>query len=92
MESKCFLILLYLVSEVLCIVLKYKLTDHYSPLLSYISHQALGAPYEMVKFVALTGKLPVALFASGSIDTPADAALVMQLGMDGVFLSNGECE
>ena len=49
----------------------------------------LGAPYELVKEVAATGKLPVVNFAAGGIATPADAALMMQLGVDGVFVGSG---
>ncbi len=49
----------------------------------------LGAPYELVKEVAETGKLPVVNFAAGGVATPADAALMMQLGMDGVFVGSG---
>lgn len=49
----------------------------------------LGAPYELVKEVASTGRLPVVLFCAGGIATPADAALVMQLGAEGVFVGSG---
>ncbi len=49
----------------------------------------LGAPYELVVEVASTGKLPVVNFAAGGIATPADAALMMQLGVDGVFVGSG---
>jgi len=49
----------------------------------------LQAPYELVKEVARTGKLPVVNFAAGGVATPADAALMMQLGMDGVFVGSG---
>jgi pyridoxal 5'-phosphate synthase pdxS subunit len=49
----------------------------------------MGAPYELVKEVAQTGKLPVLNFAAGGVATPADAALMMQLGMDGVFVGSG---
>ncbi|MFY9140671.1 MAG: pyridoxal 5'-phosphate synthase lyase subunit PdxS [Thermacetogeniaceae bacterium] len=49
----------------------------------------LGAPYELVKEVASTGKLPVVNFAAGGVATPADAALMMQLGADGVFVGSG---
>jgi pyridoxal 5'-phosphate synthase pdxS subunit len=49
----------------------------------------MGAPYELVKQVAETGKLPVVNFAAGGIATPADAALMMQLGVDGVFVGSG---
>jgi pyridoxal 5'-phosphate synthase pdxS subunit len=49
----------------------------------------LKAPYELVKEVAGTGKLPVVNFAAGGIATPADAALMMGLGVDGVFVGSG---
>lgn len=49
----------------------------------------LGAPYELVREVAATGKLPVVLFCAGGVATPADAALVMQLGAEGVFVGSG---
>ncbi len=49
----------------------------------------MGAPYELVVQVAQLGKLPVVNFAAGGIATPADAAMMMQLGMDGVFVGSG---
>jgi len=49
----------------------------------------LGAPYELVKEAAKTGKLPVPNFAAGGIATPADAALVMQLGAEAAFVGSG---
>ena len=49
----------------------------------------MGAPYELVVKVAEAGKLPVVNFAAGGIATPADAALMMQLGSDGVFVGSG---
>jgi pyridoxal 5'-phosphate synthase pdxS subunit len=49
----------------------------------------LAAPYELVREVAAAGKLPVVLFCAGGIATPADAALVMQLGAEGVFVGSG---
>jgi pyridoxal 5'-phosphate synthase pdxS subunit len=49
----------------------------------------LGAPYELVKLVAETGKLPVPNFAAGGIATPADAALLMALGAETVFVGSG---
>ena len=49
----------------------------------------MEAPYELVLEVAETGKLPVVNFAAGGIATPADAALMMQLGMDGIFVGSG---
>jgi pyridoxal 5'-phosphate synthase pdxS subunit len=49
----------------------------------------IGAPYELVKEVKELGRLPVVNFAAGGIATPADAALMMQLGVDGVFVGSG---
>lgn len=49
----------------------------------------IGAPYDLVLYVAENGKLPVLNFAAGGIATPADAALMMQLGCDGVFVGSG---
>jgi len=49
----------------------------------------LGAPYELVRLVAANGKLPVPNFAAGGIATPADAALMMQLGAESVFVGSG---
>lgn len=49
----------------------------------------LGAPFELVKLVAETGKLPVPNFAAGGIATPADASLMMQLGAEAVFVGSG---
>lgn len=49
----------------------------------------LGAPYDLVKYVHDNGKLPVVNFAAGGVATPADAALMMQLGCDGVFVGSG---
>ncbi len=49
----------------------------------------LGAPYELVREIHQTGKLPVVNFAAGGIATPADAALMMGLGVDGVFVGSG---
>jgi pyridoxal 5'-phosphate synthase pdxS subunit len=49
----------------------------------------IGAPYELVKETRALGKLPVVNFAAGGIATPADAALMMQLGVDGVFVGSG---
>jgi len=51
--------------------------------------KAMGAPYDLVVEVARTGRLPVVNFAAGGIATPADAALMMQLGADGVFVGSG---
>jgi pyridoxal 5'-phosphate synthase pdxS subunit len=55
----------------------------------FIAAKELRAPYELVKWVADHGKLPVVNFAAGGIATPADAALMMQLGVDGVFVGSG---
>ena len=52
----------------------------------------LGAPVELVREVAETGKLPVVNFAAGGLATPADAALMMQLGVDGVFVGLGHLQ
>ena len=49
----------------------------------------LGAPYELVCEVKNTGKLPVVNFAAGGIATPADAALLMQIGVEGIFVGSG---
>ena len=49
----------------------------------------IGAPYDLVKETRELGKLPVVNFAAGGIATPADAALMMQLGLDGVFVGSG---
>ncbi len=49
----------------------------------------MGAPFELVAEVHQTGKLPVVNFAAGGVATPADAALMMQLGADGVFVGSG---
>ena len=55
----------------------------------YVAAKELQAPYELVKEVAEKGKLPVVLFTAGGIATPADAAMMMQLGADGVFVGSG---
>jgi pyridoxal 5'-phosphate synthase pdxS subunit len=49
----------------------------------------MGAPFDLVQEIAETGKLPVVNFAAGGLATPADAALMMQLGCDGVFVGSG---
>ena len=49
----------------------------------------LGAPYDLIMYVHKNGKLPVVNFAAGGVATPADAALMMQLGVDGVFVGSG---
>ncbi|WP_339620381.1 pyridoxal 5'-phosphate synthase lyase subunit PdxS [uncultured Salinibacterium sp.] len=55
----------------------------------YVAAKELQAPYELVREVAQSGKLPVVLFTAGGVATPADAALMMQLGADGVFVGSG---
>ena len=55
----------------------------------FVAAKDLQAPYELVKDVAANGKLPVVNFVAGGISTPADAALVMQLGAEGVFVGSG---
>ena len=55
----------------------------------YAEAKNLQAPYELVRFVAENGRLPVVTFTAGGIATPADASLVMQLGADGVFVGSG---
>lgn len=55
----------------------------------YVAAKELRAPYELVAEVARTGALPVVLFTAGGIATPADAAMMMQLGADGVFVGSG---
>lgn len=49
----------------------------------------IGAPLDLIEFVAKKGRLPVVNFAAGGVATPADAALMMQLGCDGVFVGSG---
>jgi pyridoxal 5'-phosphate synthase pdxS subunit len=60
-----------------------------SPEELYAEAKELRAPYELVRAVAEAGRLPVVLFTAGGIATPADAALMMQLGADGVFVGSG---
>ncbi|OBI94526.1 pyridoxal biosynthesis lyase PdxS [Mycobacterium alsense] len=55
----------------------------------YVAAKELQAPYELVREVARAGKLPVTLFTAGGIATPADAAMMMQLGAEGVFVGSG---
>ena len=55
----------------------------------YVAAKELQAPYELVREVAQKGKLPVVLFTAGGIATPADAALMMSMGADGVFIGSG---
>ena len=49
----------------------------------------MGAPFELVNEIHRTGNLPVVNFAAGGVATPADAALMMQLGADGIFVGSG---
>jgi pyridoxal 5'-phosphate synthase pdxS subunit len=51
--------------------------------------KSIGAPYELVRETRELGRLPVVNFAAGGLATPADAALMMQLGVDGVFVGSG---
>ena len=55
----------------------------------YHAAKELAVPYELVKYVAENGKLPVTMFSAGGVATPADAALMMQLGAEGVFVGSG---
>src|SRR6058998_3162093 len=55
----------------------------------YTAAKELAAPYELVRAVAESGSLPVVLFTAGGIATPADAAMMMQLGAEGVFVGSG---
>jgi pyridoxal 5'-phosphate synthase pdxS subunit len=55
----------------------------------FVAAKELQAPYDLVRQVAQDGKLPVVNFVAGGISTPADAALVMQLGAEGVFVGSG---
>lgn len=55
----------------------------------YVAAKEFQAPYELVREVAEAGKLPVPLFTAGGVATPADAAMMMQLGADGVFVGSG---
>ncbi len=55
----------------------------------YYEAKELQVPYELVKYVHENGKLPVVNFAAGGVATPADAALMMQLGAEGVFVGSG---
>ncbi|TPX35255.1 pyridoxal 5'-phosphate synthase (glutamine hydrolysing) [Synchytrium microbalum] len=60
-----------------------------SPEELYTYAKELGAPYDVLKETVRLGRLPVVNFAAGGIATPADAALMMQLGVDGVFVGSG---
>ena len=55
----------------------------------YDAAKKLAVPYELVKYVAENGKLPVTMFSAGGVATPADAALMRQLGAEGVFVGSG---
>ena len=55
----------------------------------FVAAKDLQAPYDLVKQVAKEGRLPVGLFTAGGIATPADAAMMMQMGADGVFVGSG---
>jgi len=55
----------------------------------YDAAKQLAVPYELVKYVAQNGRLPVPMFSAGGVATPADAALMMQLGAEGVFVGSG---
>jgi len=55
----------------------------------YVAAKEMGAPHELVREVAENGKLPVVLFTAGGIATPADAAMMMQMGAEGVFVGSG---
>jgi pyridoxal 5'-phosphate synthase pdxS subunit len=55
----------------------------------YVAAKELQAPYDLVREVAKTKKLPVVLFVAGGVATPADAAMMMQMGADGVFVGSG---
>ena len=55
----------------------------------FVAAKELQAPYELVREVAKNGKLPVVMFVAGGVATPADAAMMMQLGADGVFVGSG---
>ncbi len=55
----------------------------------FVAAKELQAPFELVREVAQSGKLPVVLFTAGGIATPADAALMMAMGADGVFIGSG---
>jgi len=55
----------------------------------YDATKQLAAPYDLVKYVAENGKLPVVMFSAGGVATPADAALMRQLGAEGVFVGSG---
>ncbi|OEF97601.1 pyridoxal 5'-phosphate synthase lyase subunit PdxS [Desulfuribacillus alkaliarsenatis] len=60
---------------------------HEDELMAYAKN--LGAPFELLQYINKNGKLPVVNFAAGGVATPADAALMMELGADGVFVGSG---
>ncbi len=62
---------------------------HASPEALHVAAKDLQAPYDLVRQVAERGSLPVVLFVAGGVATPADAAMMMQLGADGVFVGSG---
>lgn len=55
----------------------------------FVAAKELQAPYDLVVEVAKAGRLPVVLFVAGGVATPADAAMMMQMGADGVFVGSG---
>ena len=63
--------------------------QHMAPEEMMAAAKEMGAPYELVVETAQLGRLPVVNFAAGGLATPADAALMMQLGVDGVFVGSG---
>jgi pyridoxal 5'-phosphate synthase pdxS subunit len=63
--------------------------QHMAPEEMMAAAKEMGAPYELVVETAQLGRLPVVNFAAGGVATPADAALMMQLGVDGVFVGSG---
>ena len=63
--------------------------QHLAPEELMAAAKDMGAPYEQVVETAQLGRLPVVNFAAGGLATPADAALMMQLGLDGVFVGSG---
>lgn len=65
-------------------------SSHYIIVVIALPHvQEIRAPVELVRQTKALGRLPVVNFAAGGVATPADAALMMQLGMDGVFVGSG---
>lgn len=70
-------------------IAKLQATYQANPEELYVAAKELQAPYEIVEEVARAGKLPVVLFVAGGVATPADAAMMMQLGAEGVFVGSG---